>query len=49
MKSYRAKHKVLHLGQGNFKHKYRLGRQWLESNLEEKHLRGLVDEKTQHD
>ena len=34
MKLSKAKCKVLHLGWGNRKHKYRLGRQWLESSPE---------------
>ncbi|GAB0188844.1 hypothetical protein GRJ2_001349700 [Grus japonensis] len=32
------------MGQGNPKHKYRLGREWIENSLEEKDLGGLVDE-----
>ena len=38
MKFSKAKCKVLHLGQGNPKHRYRLGREWLESSLEKKDL-----------
>jgi len=33
------------MGQGNPKLKYRLDREWIENNPEEKHLGVLVDEK----
>jgi len=40
----KAKCKVLHMGRGNPKHKYRLGGEWVQSSPEEKDLELLADE-----
>ena len=45
MKFNKTKCKVLHMGQGNAKHKYRLGREWTESSPEKKDFVTLVDKK----
>jgi len=42
MKFNKAKCEVLHLGWCKLKHKYRLGREWIESGSEEKNLGILV-------
>jgi len=44
MKFNKAKYKVLYLGRGDHKHRYRLGSEWLESSSEEKDLGVLADE-----
>ena len=44
MKFNKAKCKVLHLGQGNPKHRYRMCSEWLESDPEEEDLGMLVDD-----
>jgi len=41
----KAKCKVLHMGQDNPKHKYRVSGEWIESSLEEKDLQVLADQK----
>ncbi|GAB0193079.1 cAMP-dependent protein kinase inhibitor alpha [Grus japonensis] len=45
MKFNKAKCKVLHMCQGNPKHSYRLGGEWVESSPEEKGLGVFMDDK----
>jgi len=45
MKLHKVKCKALHINQGNPKHKYRLGREWIKSSPEEQDLGVPVDGK----
>jgi len=45
MKFSKTKCKVLHVSQGNPKHKYRLGGEWLDSSPEEKDLGMFIEKK----
>jgi len=45
LKTFKPKCKVLYMGWGNHKHKYRVGREWIESRPEKKYLGVMGDEK----
>jgi len=45
VRAHKTKRKVLHIGHGNPNHKYRQGREWIESSPEEKGLGVQRDEK----
>ena len=49
MKFHKGKYKVLHMVGNNLTHQYRLGADWLESSVAEKHLDVLVDKKPEHE
>ncbi|KAJ7402485.1 rna-directed dna polymerase from mobile element jockey-like [Pitangus sulphuratus] len=44
MKFNKVKGEILHLGQGNPKHRYKMGREWIKNSPEEKDLMILVNE-----